>query len=115
MSVPISNAVEGTPVGAPLMVKTVDVAPVGDGTSDINVTWSLEATGANGGSTILGFSATVFTGAPGYTTAASATCSVPTEAATTCKITGLSYGATYEVGVTASNAVGTSTIRKSSP
>lgn len=115
MSVPISNAVEGTPVGAPLTVKTVDVAAVGDGTSDIDVTWSLETSGANGGSTILGFSATVFTGAPGYTTATSATCSVPTEAATTCKITGLSYGATYVVGVTASNAVGTSTIRKSSP
>jgi len=115
ISVPNSQAVEGTPVGAPLMVKTVDVAPVGDGTSDINVTWSLEATGANGGSTILGFSATVFTGAPGYTTATSATCSVPTETAVTCKITGLSYGATYEVGVTASNAVGTSPIRKSAP
>ena len=115
ISAPQSHAVEGTPVGAPLMVKTVDVAPVGDGTSDINVTWSLEATGANGGSTILGFSATVFTGAPGYTTATSATCSVPTETAVTCKITGLSYGATYEVGVTASNAVGTSPIRKSAP
>ena len=115
ISAPQSHAVEGTPVGAPLMVKTVDVAPVGDGTSDINVTWSLEATGANGGSTILGFSATVFTGAPGYTTATSATCSVPTETAVKCKITGLSYGATYEVGVTASNAVGTSPIRKSAP
>ena len=114
MAAPISNAVEGTPVGAPLMVKTVDVASVGDGTSDINVTWSLETSGANSGSTILGFSATVFTGT-GYTTATSATCSVPTEAATTCKITGLSYGATYEVGVTASNAVGTSTIRMSAP
>jgi outer membrane protein OmpA-like peptidoglycan-associated protein len=114
IAAPISNAVEGTPVGAPLMVKTVDVAPVGDGTSDINVTWSLETSGANSGSTILGFSATVFTGT-GYTTATSATCSVPTEAATTCKITGLSYGATYEVGVTASNAVGTSTIRMSAP
>ena len=67
ISVPNSQAVEGTPVGAPLMVKTVDVAPAGGGTSDIDVTWSLEATGANGGSTILGFSATVFTGAPGYT------------------------------------------------
>jgi outer membrane protein OmpA-like peptidoglycan-associated protein len=115
ISVPNSQAVEGTPVGAPLMVKTVDVAPAGGGTSDIDVTWSLEATGANGGSTILGFSATVFTGAPGYTTATSATCSVPTETAVTCKITGLSYGATYEVGVTASNAVGTSPIRKSAP